>query len=39
MLVIQEAADDITTEDVRKNGIANLITAGEVMTDRLVDRF
>jgi hypothetical protein len=39
MLVIHGAADEVASEDDRKNGIARLITAGEQLADEISSRF
>ncbi len=39
MLVVQGAADDIAHEEDRHNGIANLIVAGERLTNEISERF
>ncbi|HQS14411.1 hypothetical protein [Reyranella sp.] len=38
MLVVEKAADDITTEEDRAEGIASLIAAGELLAKELTER-
>jgi hypothetical protein len=39
MLVLQEAADEIASEADRRNGIANLIVAGQQLAEQIKGRF
>jgi hypothetical protein len=39
MLVNHRAADKVTHESNRRNGIANLIIAGNLLADEIVERF
>lgn len=39
LLVTQQVADNIIDEHSRRNGISSLITAGEVLTEKITEEF
>ena len=39
MLVVQEAAHEVSSEEERTNGIANLIVAGLQLSEQIKGRF